>query len=33
VFIKAGVLKSFTTDVTRMVTVKFNGNIPEKSIL
>ena len=31
VFIKAGVLKSFTTDVTRMVTVKFNGNIPEKA--
>ena len=31
VFIKAGVLKSFTTDVTHMVTVKFNGNIPEKA--
>ena len=31
VFRKAGVLKSFTTDVTRMVIVKFNGNIPEKA--
>ena len=25
------VLKSFTTDVAHMVTVKFNGNIPEKA--
>lgn len=31
VFIKASVLKSFTTVVTHMVTVKFNGNTPEKA--
>ena len=31
VFIKASVLKSFTNEVTRTVTVKFNGNIHEKA--
>ena len=31
VFIKASVLKSFTTEVTRTVAVKFNGNTPEKA--
>lgn len=31
VFIKASVLKSFTTEVTCTVTIKFNGNTPEKA--
>ena len=31
IFIKANVLKSFSSEVTRTVTVQFNGNCPQKA--